>query len=214
MFRSNSSRNSYVPDVKGPETNNTIWTFNTTNSNAGNGAFSSATIIGEKVYIGSGGGQLFCLNLTTGAHYWNYSTGKFHGQSCSPAVYDDVVFIGNDVVPQLWAINATSGDNIWNFTFNTGFMKGIYSSPAAVDGKVYFGTDNGSGQDRVYCLPVIDPNSDGDITSSEIIWEFDAPDKVWSSPAIIGDKVYVGCGKGNNNNNKLYCLNADDGSIN
>ena len=36
MFRRNASRNSFAEGVEAPETNNTIWTFNTTNSNTGN----------------------------------------------------------------------------------------------------------------------------------------------------------------------------------
>ncbi|MCK5561506.1 MAG: PQQ-binding-like beta-propeller repeat protein, partial [Thermoplasmata archaeon] len=56
--------------------------------------------------------------------------------------------------------------------------------------------------------------SDGSISISEIIWKFDTPDKVWSSPAVVGNRVYVGCGKGDDLNNKLYCLYANNGTIN
>ncbi|WP_455392658.1 outer membrane protein assembly factor BamB family protein [[Eubacterium] cellulosolvens] len=215
MFRYNESRCGYIQGAKAPETNNVLWTFNTTNSNTGNGVFSSAAIVGDRVFIGSGGGKLFCLNLTTGAYYWNYSTGSFHGQSCSPAVANGKVFISNDFVPQLWCINATTGKKIWNFTIGGGLMRGIYSSPVAVGGRVYFGTDKWSdNNDRIYCLPENDPDSDGNITMSEIYWKYDMPDKVWSSPTVVDNKVFVGCGDANSNGaNKLYCFYTNNGTL-
>ncbi|UCH88643.1 MAG: PQQ-binding-like beta-propeller repeat protein [Thermoplasmata archaeon] len=215
MFRYNASKWGFTPGEKGPDTNNVLWTFNTTNSNTGNGVYSSPAIVNGKVYIGSGGGKLFCLDLYTGAHYWNYSTGPFHGMACSPAVVNNKVFFGNDFVPQLFCLDATSGKKLWNFTIGGGLMRGIYSSPTVTGGRVYFGTDKwNDNDDRIYCLPENDPDGDGNITMSEIIWKFDAPDKVWSSPAVVGDKVYIGMGDANNaGNNKFYCLYASNGSV-
>ncbi|MCK5559557.1 MAG: PQQ-like beta-propeller repeat protein, partial [Thermoplasmata archaeon] len=127
MFRNGANRSGFYDGVKAPDTNSTFWTFDTLNSNTGNGVYSSAAIVNGNVYIGSGEGKLYCLDLATGAHNWNYSTGKAHGQSCSPAVYNDKVFIGNDFAPQLWCINATNGNKMWNFSIHTNFMNGIYS---------------------------------------------------------------------------------------
>lgn len=210
MFRNGANRSGFYDNVNAPDTNSTFWTFDTVNSNTGNGVYSSAAIVNGKVYIGSGEGKLYCLDLATGAHNWNYSTGPWHGQSCSPAVYNDSVFIGNDFAPQLYCINATTGAKNWNFSHLGGMMVGIYSSPVAVNGRVYVGCEN----DMVFCLPVDDPNSDGTIDWSEMIWKFDTPYQVWSSPAVVGNRVYVGCGKGDDLNNKLYCLYANNGTIN
>jgi outer membrane protein assembly factor BamB len=216
MFRHNASRNGFIPGTIAPETNNVLWTVNTTNSGTGNGAYSTAAIVDGRVYIGSGEGRVYSLDLKTGDEYWNYTTGSVHGQSCSPAVYNDKVYIGNDFMPQLWCLNATTGKRIWNFTIGGGMMRGIYSSPAAVDGRIYFGTDKwNDDNDKVYCLPENDPNGDGNITSNEVIWSTDMPDKVWSSPTVVGGKVYIGAGDANNDGtNKFYCLNANNGTIN
>ncbi len=213
MFRYDEAHSGFIDGVNAPETNNILWTFNTSNSNTGNGIFSSAAIVEGKVYIGSGEGKLYCLNLTTGAHYWNYSTrgGSFsHGQSCSPAISGGKVYIGNDFRPQLWCIDADTGLKIWNFSTGGVGMTGIYSSPTVVDGKVIFGTDN----NKVFCLPEDDPNGDGSISMGEIIWKYDAPDKVWSSPAVEGNRVFFGCGDANSiGANKLYCISLNDGSV-
>ena len=213
MFRYDAAHSGFIDGADAPDTDNILWTFNTSNSNTGNGVFSSAAIIDGKVYIGSGEGKLYCLNLTTGAHYWNYSTipGSWsHGQSCSPAVSNGKVYIGNDFQPQLWCIDADTGLKIWNFSTGGGGMVGIYSSPTVVGGKVIFGTDN----NKVFCLPEDDPNGDGSISMAEIIWKFDAPDKVWSSPAVEGDRVFFGCGDANSiGANKLYCVSLNDGSV-
>ncbi len=213
MHRQNASRNSFAEGITAPNTNNTLWTFNTTNSNTGNGVYSSAAIVDEKVYIGSGEGKLYCLDLMTGDHYWNYSTipGAWsHGQSCSPAFSNGKVFVGNDFIPKLWCIDAVTGGEIWNFSTRAGGMLGIYSSPAVHNDRVYFGTEN----NKVFCIPVDDPNGDGTMDYSERIWDFTAPDKVWSSPAVTDDRVYVGCGDSNSvGANKLYCLYANNGTI-
>jgi outer membrane protein assembly factor BamB len=214
MFRNDAARSGYFDANDAPETNQTLWTFNTTNSNTGNAVYSTAAIMNDKVYIGSGEGKLYCLNLSNGAHNWNYSTipGAWsHGMSCSPAVSDGKVFIGNDFRPFLWCINATSGAKIWEFNTGGGGMKGIYSSPAVDGGRVYFGDENNS----LYCLPEDDPNSNGIINLTEVIWQFNAPDKIWSSPAVYGNNIYVGCGGANSaGTNKFYCLNANNGTIN
>jgi outer membrane protein assembly factor BamB len=193
-----------------PDTNNVLWTYNTTNSATGNGVYSSPAIVDGKVYIGSGESRLFCLNATDGKHIWNYTmwpSGGGHGQSCSPAVADGKVFIGNDFVPRLVCINATTGSVTWTFSTGGSMMQGIYSSPTVVNGRVYIGTLNR----KVYCLPQNDPNSNGQIASGEIIWQKTMPDEIWSSPAVVNDRVYVGLGK-DGGSNQFYCLNADTGA--
>jgi outer membrane protein assembly factor BamB len=213
MFRYNSSHSGYYLDETGPETDTVYWTFNTTNSNTGNGVYSTPAIVNGKVYIGSGKAKLFCIDLNTGLQVWNYSTipGTWsHGQSCSPAVANDNVFIGNDFMTQLWCINATTGLKNWNFSTGGAGMEGIYSSPTTFENYVYIGTDS----NNVFCLPQKDPNSDGSLKMSEIIWKFTAPDKVWSSPTVVNNRVYFGCGDANSAGaNKLYCLYANNGTL-
>ncbi|HME55768.1 MAG TPA: PQQ-binding-like beta-propeller repeat protein [Candidatus Lokiarchaeia archaeon] len=69
----------------------------------------------------------------------------------------------------------------------------IFSCPAIVGGRVYFGDDDHS----VYCLDAITGNQ---------VWNYSTTYSVVSSPAVANDRVYIGCYDGN-----LYCLNATTG---
>jgi outer membrane protein assembly factor BamB len=88
-----------------------------------------------------------------------------------------------------------SGGPKWTYTTGAG----ILSSPAVVDGKVYFNSN-----DRyVYCL---------DAYTGEEIWSFLTNEplmtKFGSSPAVVGNRVYIGPDDGN-----FYILDADDGDL-
>lgn len=77
------------------------------------------------------------------------------------------------------------------WTFKTGGFVG--SSPAVVDGRVFFGSQN---QD-VYAL---------DATTGAERWRFETGKIVFSSPAVVKGVVYVGSHDGN-----LYALNESSG---
>lgn len=77
------------------------------------------------------------------------------------------------------------------WTFTTGGA--IHSSPAVVDGTVYFG----SRDSHLYAL---------DAATGELRWSFKAGSWVESSPVVVGGVVYFGCNDGN-----LYALDAKTG---
>jgi len=65
----------------------------------------------------------------------------------------------------------------------------VFSSPAVVNGKVYFGSyDN-----YLYCLD----------TNGNLLWRYKTGDYVRSSPAVVDGKVYFG-----SVDNYLYCLDT------
>src|SRR3989337_4151011 len=71
---------------------------------------------------------------------WKFNTG---GQVDSPAVVGGVVYVGS-YDRKVYALNASNGDLIWNYT--TGGE--VDSSPAVVGGIVYVGSED----NRVYAL--------------------------------------------------------------
>ena len=93
--------------------------------------------------MGSYDEKVYCLNASTGAHIWNYTTG-WDVQS-SPAVADGKVYVGSTIMVEyilkhkVYCLNASTGAHIWNYT--TGLF--VYSSPAVADGKVYVGSNDG-----------------------------------------------------------------------
>jgi outer membrane protein assembly factor BamB len=121
----------------------------------------------------------------TGAHYMTLSW-----VVSSPTVVDGVIYVGcgdNNV----YALNATTGRKVWNYTTGNCVQ---WSSPAVVGGVVYVGsTDN-----NVYAL---------NATMGTKVWDFTTGGAVWSSPAVAGGRVYVG-----SDDNKTYCLNASTGA--
>ena len=54
----------------------------------------------------------------------------------SPAVANGVVYVGSGMDGNVYALNATTGVKLWNYT--TGSE--VYSSPAVVNGVVYVGS--------------------------------------------------------------------------
>jgi outer membrane protein assembly factor BamB len=95
------------------------------------------------------------------------------------------------------------------------YSQGIGGSPAVADGRVYFTALPGA----VHCLHA---------ASFTEVWSVDLrfPDPAhnqpvsnpmadsWTSPLVIGDRVYVGCGEGESGAwGFVYCLDADTGNV-
>ena len=166
-----------------------IWNYTTEGP-----VFSSAAVANGIVYIGSGYGNIqtqvyrgtvYALDAATGAKIWNFDTlGEFKS---SPVVMDGVVYIGS-VDDNIYALNATTGDEIWHN--KTGEM---FSSPAVANGVVYIG----SGDWNVYAL---------NATTGDEIWHYSTGYRITSSPAVANGIVYIGSYDKN-----VYALNATTG---
>ena len=105
----------------------------------------------------------------------------------SPVVSNGIVYVGSDD-HKVYALNATNGKQLWNFTTN-----GPVSSTPAVG--------NGS---RIYCKRrcLYALNS----TTGRQIWNFTADFPVDTDLAITNGTIYFQAGK-------TYALNASDGSL-
>jgi outer membrane protein assembly factor BamB len=152
------------------------------------------TFLGDSSHKALGYGGPVKMTLS-----WKFAT---NGQIVSsPAVVQGRLYIGS-WDKNWYCLDARNGSKIWNFTTEYQVM----SSPAVVNGKVYTGADDGN----VYCLDAI---------TGQQLWKTACPGQPLhiitgitveyrSSPTVVGNKVYVGGLDG-----KLYCLNADTGSI-
>lgn len=160
-----------------------LWRFDT-----GNQVWSSAAVVGERVYVGSSNGNVYALNVTSGSQVWSYSTsGEVRS---SPAVVGGMVYVGS-MDYNVYALNATSGSRVWSFA--TGNY--VDSSPTVSNGVVYVGS-----LDRhVYAL---------NATNGVMLWSYTTGNTVVSSPAISGGIVYVG-----SMDHKVYALSATNGSM-
>ncbi|EMA30723.1 pyrrolo-quinoline quinone [Halobiforma lacisalsi AJ5] len=88
------------------------------------------------------------------------------------------------------AMDAESGDEIWEFSEDYFFDSGL----AVVDGTVYVGSTGGT----MYAL-----NSD----DGSVVWKSDVGDEVRAPPAVADGTVYIGTDAGD-----LFALDTADGS--
>lgn len=155
------------------------------------------------VYVGSNDNYLYAVDAATGQMKWKFKTtgglGKAGGNIASTvAVSNGVVYFmcrdGN-----FYAVDAATGGVKWTFTtqgerrFTAPGMDyaqpvtettpdpwDLYlSSPAVVDGTVYFGC----GDNFVYAL---------DAADGSLRWKFKTGDVVHASPAVANGTVYIG----------------------
>lgn len=102
---------------------------------------------------------------------WTYQTGD---KVCSsPVIADGKMYVGADD-GYVYCLDAENGTEIWKSSIN-----GVpwMSSPAIADGRLYIG---GYG---LYCL---------NVTDGRILWNYPTGLHVSSSPAVVGNRVYVG----------------------
>jgi parallel beta-helix repeat protein len=144
---------------------------------------SCAAVVDGKVYVGSTNCKVYCLNASTGAYVWSYTTGG--NVFSSPAVVDGKVYVGS-YDHKVYCLDALNGALIWSYT--TG--GDVWSCPSVAYGKVYVG----SADDKVYCL---------DALTGAVAWSFTTGNYVGSSPAVVDGKIYVG-----SYDHKVYCLDA------
>ncbi len=130
---------------------------------------------GGRLYFGSNDAKVYCLNASTGARIWNYTTGN--AVDSSPAVINDLVYVGSQDT-KIYCLNATVGTLVWSYT--TGAPVWL-SSPAIARGLVYIGSND----TRLYCL---------NATSGSAVWSYKTGGGVVSCPAVAGGVVYVGSG--------------------
>ncbi len=182
------------------------WSFNT-----GGPIVGSPAIVDGVVYIASLSAYLYAIDQRTGQEKWKFKS--LLPIASSPAIADGLVYIVSSA-GSLAAIDAATGQPAWVFAgeYERRFeAKGLHgypssaqvipdawdiytSSPAVVNGKVYFGAGDGN----VYAV---------DAKSGILQWKFSTGDVVHASPAVAGSSVFVGSFDGN-----LYALDADTGA--
>ena len=112
----------------------TAWSFNTAGYNT-----TSAAVHQGIVYFGTGRGNVYAVNSTTGAQIWG-PTLSAASVSSSPALAlgSKVLLVGSND-QYLYALNMTTGVRLWRYLTVGG---AVSSSPALGDGRVFFGSQN------------------------------------------------------------------------
>jgi cobaltochelatase CobN len=211
-------------------TGETIWH----NPLGGSGGVSTPAILGDRLFVGSLTGELYCINATDRTTVWSrmIEPNKLYwGVGSCPLIYEDTVFVNTASDGALFAFDL-EGNELWNITTGSyaGGAAAYYRSPAAHDGKIFFG---GSGS-AFYCVDtatrteVWNFSTTGSVSTAPAIedgvvyfatmsrmYAVDMDGKeVWmhdlkgtiSSPAVAYGRVYIG-----SDDKKMYCFNASDG---
>lgn len=148
------------------------------------GLDTSPTIANNIIYFTTPDG-LSALDANTGAFKWLYPVAG----SSPPAVAGGTVYYGNGG-NTLYAVDANTGTLKWKYVDPYGGY--IYSTPAVLNGVVYFSTTQ-----RFYAL---------DANNGSVKWAYTTG---WfSSAAISNDMVYFG-----DNSGKIYALYATNGAV-
>jgi eukaryotic-like serine/threonine-protein kinase len=140
---------------------------------------SSPSVWNGSVYFGSGDGNVYALDATSGSPKWKFKTGDV--VHASPAIADGKLYVGS-WDSYFYALDAMTGKELWRF--KTGEdpeihnQVGIQSSATIANGMVYFGCRDS----KLYAL---------DAATGRQRWAF--PNKgswVITSPIVRDGKVY------------------------
>src|SRR5581483_1989398 len=191
MFRGNPEHSGVYNSAAIATFGGVKWKFKT-----GGQVISSPTISDGMVYVGSSDHNLYAIDAATGAEKWKFKTAS--RVSSTPAVSGGTIFFGS-YDGNFYAVDAATGKLKWKFQtagerrFAGKHLHGsqpagelmpdpfdvFLSSPAVVQGTVYFG----SGDGNVYAL---------DTNSGAVKWTFHTGDVVHASPAVVDGTVFIG----------------------
>jgi len=204
-FHGNVARTGVYTSPGPQQTPELRWTFKAAGAIVGSPAIANGVL-----YVGSLSGHLYAIDQQTGKEKWNFKSSM--PVASSPAIVDGTVFFVSSA-GALVAIDAASGQPKWVFAneYDRKFeARGLHgyppaaqtipdawdvftSSPAVVNGKVYYG----SGDGNVYAV---------DTASGLLQWKFATGDVVHASPAVANGVLYIGSWDGN-----FYALDAETG---
>jgi len=161
--------------------------------------WSGATVSGDSIFVGSIDGRLVGLNKADGSYLWLDEDAGTPGTTKSgvaiygtPAVDGDLIYVGS-YNGKVYAFVSDSGALDEDYP-PEGNLAPIVGGLVVSQGTVYFGCSDG----KVYALDAAELRKD---------WEFQAGDKIWSTPTVEAGTIYV-----SSFDKKLYALSAADGS--
>ena len=168
-------------------------------------SWTGLTVAGDRLYAADVQ-QARAMEATTGETVWTFpqnpeenSQGLFYA---TPAVSDaGQVFFASQVttggfVSQrqsiVWALDTETGSELWRFEG----AGGMYVEGGALGGDLFV---IGNGDGNVYAL---------DRENGSLRWTFETGHRVWATPLIISETVYVGSMDRN-----LYALDLNSGEV-
>lgn len=146
-----------------------------------NGIISTPAVVDGVMYVGDANdrrNQVHAIDARTGISLWSFTTGW--SVRASPTVVNGFVYI-TSLDGYLYALDASTGDEVWSHQLSGFFESGSESSPAVVNGKVYAVAESGT----IEAL---------DAASGDLLWQSPCGGFSGSqpSPTVVDGVVYVG----------------------
>lgn len=137
---------------------------------------SATPIISDKViYFGAEDGNLYAVDIQTGAQKWKFNTGASIGSA--PALNGDIVYVSGE---KLYAVNKSTAKEIWRKPYA---FRGTGGSPALINGLTLLG----SLIDDSHAFLALEART------GEVAWQYEIGRMaVYCSPAINNGVVYFG----------------------
>ena len=168
-------------------------------------SWTGLTVAGDRLYAADLQ-QARAMDAASGETIWTFprdtgdeNRGLFYA---TPAVEDDgKVFFASQLTTGgflsqresiVWALDAEDGHELWRFEGATG----MYVEGGALGGDLFL---IGNGDGHVYAL---------DREDGSLRWTFETGHRVWSTPLIVEETVYVG-----SMDRSLYALDLGDGDV-
>ena len=135
--------------------------------------------------------SLVAYDIVEGHFRWRRTYGDI---VVSPILYNQRLYFGT-TGGEFYCIDR-DGELVWKFSIPENIRrKGIRSSPAADQGNIVFGADDG----KIYCL---------DAVSGKPRWEYHSHAPIAAPPVIVDGRVFVG-----NLDGDFYSVNLADGVL-
>jgi len=157
-------------------------------------------VVGGKFYTicgGISGGEVICLDASTGELLWNYKKDKWFNMYVL-TVGGDKVFLNSR--SSFLCLDKDTGELLWQkeFVGDTSDLI-VYS-----DEKIYFWSGNDFADGKWYCV---------DANDGEILWEKDSDNTFGRNLTVFGKKIYLGYGSFKDENYSFACTDCDTGEI-
>ena len=143
-------------------------------------------VLGDRVYFGTEGGELLCVNWRTAKTEWSYvDPQSSHSIRSSPAVTKSAVVFGSRS-KQVYALDPVSGKLLWKIPSR----RGIDSSPVVAGSRAFVGVGDGK------ILGI-------DLKDHKIEWQYQANGGFGGSPAIADGRLVIASDEG-----VVYCFGS------
>lgn len=157
---------------------------------------------GNRVYVGTDGGELRALDARTGAAVWSFRTeaASHKGIWSTPALGDERVFFGA-YNGRIYCLDTNSGHEVWR----ADVAEWVGSSPiiASRHDLVLVGLEHAT------------PGAKGSVAALDLatgakVWEHLVPEYIHCSPTLSGDQALIFIGT---NGGELLCLDTSTGAL-